>query len=570
MNLKDFEQYIDPKILERGRRYYEQGNVSPDSPLTHNGKSLFTVFGTEPYDVTITLEDDEVTDYSCTCPYDMEPVCKHVVAAMYLLAEGEYTDFEEEPVTPKKQKTKKHFTKKDVEKFLDELSHGELKEFVRKACASDKRLMQDFVSSHINRLMPVSAETYRLQLEELVELCSGKYGFVDWESASDLGSGIESMVDAARKAIGYEDWGEAFYRLQAVVEEADGVLNNCDDSNGYVGGGIENAMECFAELCEKAVPEPLRTTIFNYSLDCFCKAVLKGWDWYWTFTECAVALAKDESEYKRIGQALDKFQKSEDSYRNYEYNHARDIRLELLKKCKTEKDVDDYLVANLDNPSFRRILIDRSMMAENYSEVLRLTEDGIRNDEKERPGTADDWRDLQLQMFIKTNDSEHIAELARYFFVQSNCGNNPRKYYYDLLKRNVPAAEWEKTKSDLIEEVTHKKHYPDNDLALNIYEWEDDRRGYFGHLNTCATLRRMEHAESLLTAEYKDDFIALYAKTLQDFVKDNMGRDAYQEACRYLRRMKKLSAKDAVENLIAGFRLQYKKRRALMEELSRV
>lgn len=284
MNLKDFEQDIDPKILERGLRYYKQGKVSIESPQTQNGESQFTVFGTEPYDVAITLDGDEVTDYSCTCPYDMGPVCKHVVAAMFFLADGEYMDFEEEPTTPKKRKTKKHFTKKDVEKLLDELSHGVLKEFVRKACASDKRLMQDFVSSHINRLMPVSAETYRLQLEELVELCSGKYGFVDWESAGDLGSGIENMVDAARKAIGYKDWGEAFYRLQAVVEEADGILNNCDDSNGYIGDGIENAMKCFAELCEKTVPEPLRTTIFNYSLDCFCKDVQKGWDWYWTLS----------------------------------------------------------------------------------------------------------------------------------------------------------------------------------------------------------------------------------------------------------------------------------------------
>ncbi len=44
----------------------------------------------------------------------------------------------------------------------------------------------------------------------------------------------------------------------------------------------------------------------------------------------------------------------------------------------------------------------------------------------------------------------------------------------------------------------------------------------------------------------------------------------YQGVCQMLRRMKKLGASDRVRQLIKEFSEQYKKRRALLEELERV
>ena len=47
---------------------------------------------------TFSTDGDEVVDYSCDCPYDMGPVCKHVVAALFELQHDSFTEYED--ITP--------------------------------------------------------------------------------------------------------------------------------------------------------------------------------------------------------------------------------------------------------------------------------------------------------------------------------------------------------------------------------------------------------------------------------------------------------------------------------------
>jgi uncharacterized Zn finger protein len=49
------------------------------------GEYVCVVEGTEDYMVHISVHNGTVTDFDCYCPYDAGPVCKHVVAVMYLL-----------------------------------------------------------------------------------------------------------------------------------------------------------------------------------------------------------------------------------------------------------------------------------------------------------------------------------------------------------------------------------------------------------------------------------------------------------------------------------------------------
>lgn len=69
------------KSFERGEAYYCQGAVES---ATLRGRRLFAaVQGSEwdPYQVGAAIADGDFTA-SCTCPYDWEGYCKHIVAAM--------------------------------------------------------------------------------------------------------------------------------------------------------------------------------------------------------------------------------------------------------------------------------------------------------------------------------------------------------------------------------------------------------------------------------------------------------------------------------------------------------
>ena len=75
------------RSIERGREYVQEGVVGP---LTRRGDELEAdVQGSapRPYRVWIQFEGEQIADVGCTCPYDYEGWCKHIVAVLLIYAE---------------------------------------------------------------------------------------------------------------------------------------------------------------------------------------------------------------------------------------------------------------------------------------------------------------------------------------------------------------------------------------------------------------------------------------------------------------------------------------------------
>jgi uncharacterized protein (DUF2164 family) len=73
-----------------------------------------------------------------------------------------------------------------------------------------------------------------------------------------------------------------------------------------------------------------------------------------------------------------------------------------------------------------------------------------------------------------------------------------------------------------------------------------------------------------LVNDYANEISDMYQNALLDYMADNMGRGHYQTACRYLRKMIKMGARDKANNVIQQLKALYPKRKALMEELQKV
>lgn len=84
------------------------------------------------------------------------------------------------------------------------------------------------------------------------------------------------------------------------------------------------------------------------------------------------------------------------------------------------------------------------------------------------------------------------------------------------------------------------------------------------------SLYEIKQNEKYLSPKYNGALLELYETGLILYLKKNVGRNHYQNACIYLRRMKKLGGSNRVNQLISDFRIKYVQRRALLDELSRV
>ncbi len=83
-------------------------------------------------------------------------------------------------------------------------------------------------------------------------------------------------------------------------------------------------------------------------------------------------------------------------------------------------------------------------------------------------------------------------------------------------------------------------------------------------------LQTIGQYEPHLAEKYTPEVVELYVNALLASMKTNVGRSHYKEACRYLRRVIKLGAREKANEVMSFFRREYRQRKALIEELDNV
>ncbi len=85
LELESLLALADPKVLERGQRRFLEGAVVEAARSRGRLQARFEGSAPFPYRVEIDLARGE---WSCSCPYDWGPVCKHVVAVAFAALEA--------------------------------------------------------------------------------------------------------------------------------------------------------------------------------------------------------------------------------------------------------------------------------------------------------------------------------------------------------------------------------------------------------------------------------------------------------------------------------------------------
>ena len=79
----------------------------------------------------------------------------------------------------------------------------------------------------------------------------------------------------------------------------------------------------------------------------------------------------------------------------------------------------------------------------------------------------------------------------------------------------------------------------------------------------------LKHCHTHLAEHYPAELAGFYEKAVFEEL-THTGRDFYKEACGMLRKMKKLGAKDRVEEIRIELKEKFKNRPALLDELEKV
>jgi hypothetical protein len=558
-----FEQYIDKTILDRGLTYFKNGHVTSVEELSP-GEFEAEVEGTEEYEVRLKIQNNNVSEYSCTCPYDYGSVCKHIVAVLYYLQNEEAgsKQSDKEKKSTRKPVTKRKTISQQVDEILGLLSHDDLKSFINEQCITDPTFRRSFLSGFLYKTSAESPEKYREQVKNILRSAKGRDRFINWSRTGMVGKAVNAMLDMAMRHVDSGNYLSACYICFPVAEEMVKALDYADDSDGDIGGNIETAFDILSAISTSEITEEIRVYLLDQLLKHYKKNIFSGWDWQTYLLDIAVNLVKTEKEAGIILPLLRTHVHSE-----YESEQMTRLEYELIKKMKGEKEAGKFIEQNLDNTDLRRKAIEEAIKNNNFDKAKSLAQDGIKNNSEDKPGLAKEWYDWLLRISVKQQDREKIIEYARYLFID---GFRHDQDYYAILKQYTETSEWTGFVEGLIAEIRRKDHWSNIDMIGKIYIAEQWWERLLGLVSGTRHLPYIQHYEQYLSDKYPLELAELYEKGIIEYLKKITGRDHYKEACRYMLRMIKLGAGNRVNNLVINLRKEYPLRKALMDELDKI
>jgi hypothetical protein len=335
-----------------------------------------------------------------------------------------------------------------------------------------------------------------------------------------------------------------------------------DDSNGDIGGNIHTALEMLYNLTQEKLTEEIRKFLFEYCLSAYESKIFSGWVWHLGMLEIASEISKTVGEAQRILSQIEKTPGTE-----HEKKAIQSLKYDLLKKTKGEKEADSYLEQNISNPLLRREALEKAIQSKEYEKAISIAHDGIGHDKKNKPGLAMEWYDWLLKIACLQKDIDKIIEYSRLLFIDNF---RHEQDYYQLLKQYVQPEKWNSFVEEMIKEIVNKKGWLDFQLIAGIYIKEGWWDRLLELIRKNPTLQMLENYERYLAKIYPGELVQFYSDAIIEYLQKNVGRNHYKIACKYLRRIIKLGAREKSDELITYFRLQYSQRKALMDELNRV
>jgi len=562
--LTEFEQYIDDKIVHRGLAYFKNNNISEVEEI-NDGEYQAVVEGSNDYHVDLKLVNGKLSQFFCDCPFDMGPMCKHVVALLFYIREEkqEQNKTKTNANSPnKKQHLKRKTISEQIEELLVKITHDEIKNFIRMNAVEDKEFRNLFFSFFPQYQAEESKANYVNQIKTILRKASGRYGLIDWSGTAEVADKIDKLLTIARLQMKHQNLKSTVFICMAVMEQMVEAQQYADDSNGEIGWCIDSAFDLLNEVAIDLQEESVRRLIIDYCFSAYDKKIYQGWDWHIGMLNTASLLIKTEKEKENILEKIDRFEND-----SYSLEYAQEIKYEVLLKTAGKKEAEEYLSQHLTNSILRRKAIIQALELKNFDEANKLALDGVEYDAEEKPGLVIEWYDWLLKIAQAQKDTHKIIEYARHLLIDDF---SKEQNYYNILKQLIDPDEWDSFFEQLIKDIAENNFRSSDQLIENLYIKEERWEKLLEILQQSPSLYKIENYESFLVDTYSVEIIALYAESVIPFIKINKDRKNYRYACRILKKMIKLGGKDKVEQIMEYLRNEYSNRRALMEELHQV
>ena len=566
----NWQKLFASHILERGYDYYCDGAV--ENIEIGRDDIRADVVGTEDYEVEISLNDGKVTDMYCSCPYAAGGNnCKHMAPVLYewtadIMDEDEPEDTDNEDMDNDADAesmdlfepavTVCDYKKKSaaVEKLVTSAERDIVQAFLVSVLAEDKKLLLRFRNMVNKCATKEDVEDYFEQIDEIADRYLGRDHFINYYQAYDFMLELEEIIDKdVRRMIDNGSHISAFHVMNHIFVLLGNV--DMDDSGGETSMLAEQIYQLWLELLTKVNAQDKR----------------KMFIWFTTHMDGSVIDYMEEfkePEYEQdklsfMEEMIEKAEKKDSGWsRDYAVGKWTVTYLKTLEEKNAPEDqLEEICKKYWNNSGVRRYYIDRYFEKKEYDRVLQVLDESIELDKAYR-GQVLEYIQKKKEIYrLQGNKSAYIEQLWKLVLEQS-AGDLD---IYKELKAQYSEKEW------LIKREELFKKLPPNAHIDRLYKEEKLYDRLLAYVLKSTGLYAVQSYENVLKKEYPKQILSKYQGEVNKMASCTGNRKHYADLVALLRRMKRIKGgSEIVETIVEEWKIKYRNRPAMMDELSKL
>lgn len=573
----NWQKLFASHILERGYDYYCDGAV--ENIEIGRDDIRADVVGTEDYEVEISLNDGKVTDMYCSCPYAAGGNnCKHMAAVLYewtadIMDEDEPEDTDNEDMDNDAESmdlfepavTVCDYKKKSaaVEKLVTSAERDIVQAFLVSVLAEDKKLLLRFRNMVNKCATKEDVEDYFEQIDEIADRYLGRDHFINYYQAYDFMLELEEIIDKdVRRMIDNGSHISAFHVMNHIFVLLGNV--DMDDSGGETSMLAEQIYQLWLELLTKVNAQDKRKMFIWFTTHMDGSVI----DYLEEYIEQIIMEEFKEPEYEQdklsfMEEMIEKAEKKDSGWsRDYAVGKWTVTYLKTLEEKNAPEDqLEEICKKYWNNSGVRRYYIDRYFEKKEYDRVLQVLDESIELDKAYR-GQVLEYIQKKKEIYrLQGNKSAYIEQLWKLVLEQS-AGDLD---IYKELKAQYSEKEW------LIKREELFKKLPPNAHIDRLYKEEKLYDRLLAYVLKSSGLYAVQSYENVLKKEYPKQILSKYQGEVNKMASCTGNRKHYADLVALLRRMKRIKGgSEIVETIVEEWKIKYRNRPAMMDELSKL
>ncbi len=451
----------------------------------------------------------------------------------------------------------------NVKDVLKQIPEKELRKFVAKEL-DIQEVLDDFMSEFKKYFLNGdSGEAYIDQIDSAFIDAEEDFGYISHNEQIHLESVVYDALEAAEHFRDNGNYEATIGICFCAIDNGASVINTIDDSLGTIGSIIDKSVQVLLSLVDPDVSkldDDSRLAFMDRCWSCIESKDLRCLDWHTDMYDFLVELANKEEEYTEIMEALGsdlEFQS------NYMESKMMSLKKEILLKWKGEEAAHQLMLDNLQIQEFREKIIEEALSDNDFQRAYDLALEGIKQDKGIDFDMRPIWHHWMLRIAQKEGNYDLTVKYASMLYL--NPYEETGKFYM-ILKQTIPADQWAEFAENLAKQAIDL-HSGNAYADLCSFErWNDRLMEYVREMRNIITLKKYE---SQLLKDYRAEIIDMYIGFAEKMMQShNRNRSTYKEMCSYLKHAKKIGGNDQVTESVTTLRKDYKRCRALLEELS--